>query len=183
MIPASPCPATEQPENRKATIHVFSHGHATASAAEWPPISPKFQELIKFSTHACDNHPHPKSGASNCRQTSRVQDATRIYYQIVKEHFSAENQLNQTRPCGLKPIQTNICKGFKPQPAFDLQKPNTCGKWIGNLIGKAATRQATSSKKTKFPDHRLNRARKRLKMETTGLEPATSAVQGRRSPN
>ena len=110
----------------------------------------------------------PKTGDSNCRQTSRVQDATRIYYQIVKEHFSAENQLRQTRPCGLKPIQINICKGFKPQPAFDLQKPNTCGKWIDNLIGKAATRQATSSKKTELPNHCLKRAKKRPKWRRPG---------------
>ena len=130
-----------------------------------------------------DNHPHPNRVPQTAARQVEYKMPLGSTTKLSKNTFWPRINSAKTHPCGLKPIQTNICKGFKPQPAFDLQKPNTCGKWIGNLIGKAATRQATSSKKTKFSDHRLNRARKRLKMETTGLEPATSAVQGRRSPN
>ena len=124
MIPASPSLATEQPANRKTAIHVFSHGHTTASAAEWPPISPKFQELKKFSTHACDSRPHPKNG---CLKLPPDKSSTRCHSDLLpncQRTFSTENQLRQNHPCGLKPMQTNICRGFKPRPAFDLQNPN-----------------------------------------------------------
>ena len=125
----------------------------------------------------------PKIG---CLKLPLDKSSTRCHSDLLPNYqrtFPAENQPRQNHPCGLKPLQTIICRGFKPRPAFDLQNSNACGKKIDNVIGRLLARQATSSKISKVFDDRQNCRKTQLKMETTGIEPATSAVQGRRSPN
>jgi hypothetical protein len=122
MIPASPQPVTEQPANRKTAIHVFSHGHATASAAEWPPISPKFQELKNFR-HMLATVVHTQIG---CLKLSPDKSSTRCHSDLLpncQRTFSAENQLGRNHPCGLKPMQTKHLQGLQTTASVRLTKP------------------------------------------------------------
>ena len=122
MIPASPSLATEQPANRKTAIHVFSHGHATASAAEWPPISPKFQELKKFSTHACDSRPHPNRMPQTVARQVEYKMPLGSTTKLSKNIFSRESTQPKP-PLWAQANADNHLQGLQTTASIRLTKP------------------------------------------------------------